>query len=68
MKTTRERIDGVEWRKGGGKVKKEREAGNKEKVIKYWIVHEICEPNLGWNYDNSQNREIIASLLECFFF
>jgi hypothetical protein len=33
-------------------------------MIKYSIVHEICESNLEWNSDKSQSREIIESLLK----
>jgi hypothetical protein len=33
-------------------------------MIKYLLAHEICEPNLEWNYDKTQNREIIESLLK----
>jgi hypothetical protein len=36
-------------------------------MIKYLIAHEICETNLEWNSDNSQNRkinQIIESLLK----
>jgi hypothetical protein len=40
---------------------------NERKMIKYSIVHEICEPNLEWNSDKSQNREIIESLLKWSF-
>jgi hypothetical protein len=53
---------GVEWRWGRGKVKKGGDAGNKWKIIKYWIAYEICEPK-EWNSDKSQNKEIIKSLL-----
>jgi hypothetical protein len=28
-------------------------------MIKYSIAHEICEPNLEWNSNNRQNKEII---------
>jgi hypothetical protein len=31
------------------------------KKIKNWIAHGICEPNLEWNSDKRQNREIIES-------
>jgi hypothetical protein len=27
-----------------------------KKNQKFWIPRRICEPNLGWNYDNRQNR------------
>jgi len=33
-------------------------------IIKYSIIHEICKPNLEWNSDKSQNREIIESFLK----
>jgi hypothetical protein len=36
-------------------------------MIKYSIAHEICEPNLEWNSDKSQNREIIESLFKLTF-
>jgi hypothetical protein len=36
-------------------------------MIKYSIAHEICEPNLNWNFDNRQNKEIIESLLKLTF-
>jgi hypothetical protein len=28
-------------------------------MITYSIAHEICEPNLEWNSDNSQNRKFV---------
>jgi hypothetical protein len=37
-------------------------------MIKYSMAREICESNLKWNSDKSQNREIIESLLESIFF
>jgi hypothetical protein len=40
------------------KVKGER---NSKKWLKYEIAHELCEPNLEWNFDISQNRVIIKS-------
>jgi hypothetical protein len=36
-------------------------------MIKYPITHEICEPNLELNSDNSQNREIIEFVEVDFF-
>jgi hypothetical protein len=36
-------------------------------MIKYSIAHKICEPNLKWNSDKSQNIEIMESLLKLTF-
>jgi hypothetical protein len=36
-------------------------------MIKYLITYKICGPNLEWNSDKSQNREIIESLLKWIF-
>jgi hypothetical protein len=40
---------------------------NEREMIKYSIAREICKPNLEWNYDKIQNREIISSLLKVSF-
>jgi len=54
--------------KGREKWRSERGGKQNKKMIKYSIAYEICEPNLEWNSDKSQNKKNYKEFDEVDFF